>query len=129
MSYKSNFAQIMNSIEAEIKGEIRVQSEILDNENRSLIQDTKTGRFYGDHQASAPGEPWANWTGTTRASFFTEQRDNGFTGVFGATSPIALYLEFGTERIAARPTQRVALSNRQQPIVRGLAAALKRGTV
>lgn len=128
MAYKSYMAQALKRIEAEVKSEVVSQTAALDNENRSLIQDTKSGRFYGNHQASAPGEPWANWTGATRASFFTEQRNNGFTGVFGATSPIALYLEFGTERIEARPTQRVALGNRQQPILKGLAAALRRGT-
>lgn len=128
MAYKSNFAQILSKIENEVRGEVVVQTEALDTENRSLVQETKSGRFYGSHQASAPGEPWANWTGATRASFFTEQRDNGFTGVFGAASPIALHLEYGTNRIEARPTQRPALANRQQPILKGFAAALKRGT-
>lgn len=128
MVYKSNFGKLLSNIERNVKEEVKVQAAALENEARSLILEPKSGRWYGSHQASAPGEPWANWTGATRSSFFSTSKDNGFTGAFGATSPIALYLEFGTERIEPRPTFRVALANRRNDIIKGLAAALRNGT-
>jgi hypothetical protein len=128
MVYKSNFGKLLSNIERNVRDEVKVQSAALENEARSLILEPKSGRWYGSHRASAPGEPWANWTGETRSTFFNEQRDGGFTGVFGATSPVAKYLEYGTERISPRPTFRPSLANRRNDIVKSLAAALRNGT-
>lgn len=133
MAYKSYMAQALKRIEAEVKSEVIIQSEALQTEAEALIREPKSGRVYmhpqpAPHTSSAPGEPWANWTGATAASFYTDQRNNGMTGVFGSTSLNALRLEVGTEKMDARPLFRPVLTNRQQSILKGLAAALRRGT-
>lgn len=141
MAYKSNFAKILNRIEAEVKGEVRVQVEALQTEAESLIREPKTGRVYmhpqpaphvasneeGGTSPAGGGEPWANWTGATASTFEAGVRDNGFTGVF-SSSGVSFWLEYGTENMEPRPLHRPILDNRTQPILSGLAAALKRGT-
>lgn len=132
MPYKSNFAAILNNIEREVRSEVRVQAEALQTEAESLIREPKSGAVYfypqpAPHVSSAPGEPWANWTGATAATFQATTRDGGFTGVFSSARH-SVHLEYGTENIEPRPLHRPILANRRQPIINGLAAALRAGT-
>lgn len=131
---KWNGAKILAKIENEVKEEVKAQAEFLLTEADSLIRESKSGRVYmhpqpAPHQSSAPGEPWANWTGATRATFKTEVRDNGLTGVFSTGGASVFWeAEFGTETKNARPLHRPTLANRRDPIIKGLALALRRGT-
>lgn len=81
------------------KGESILKGDIL---NR-----TGTGRQYGKHRASAPGEPPAPDTGNLRANTNadTNLQEDGtdLVGRIVANSAQAEALEKGTERIAARP--------------------------
>lgn len=132
MPYKSNFSAILNNIEREVREEIKVQAEALQTEAESLIREPKSGRVYmhpqpAPHTASAPGEPWANWTGATATTFEASTRDGGYTGVFSSGGN-SFHLEYGTQSIQPRPLHRPILANRRQPIINGLAAALRNGT-
>lgn len=85
-----------------------------------------TGRVYGGHQASAPGEPPAVDTGRLRGSISTNWTGSGmrkgnvdgaaqsgdgieapvgreFTVSVGSAAPYASWLEYGTKKMAARP--------------------------
>lgn len=66
-----------------------------------------TGRQYGKHRASAPGEPPAPDTGSLRANTNADPnlREDGddVVGRITSNSAQAEALERGTERIAARP--------------------------
>jgi hypothetical protein len=68
----------------------------------------KTGRIYTHgpqplpHQASAPGEAPANWTGRLRESFsYTESGE--LEATVHIAEPYAADLELGTTRYAPRP--------------------------
>lgn len=68
----------------------------------------KTGRLYGSHRASAPGEAPANWTGKLLRS--VKYRVYGWSKMeFGDGQPYGLFLEGGTKtkdgtkKMAARP--------------------------
>ncbi len=81
-----------------------------------------TGRVYGNHQASAPGEPPAPDTGTLRASVHTELHPDGSASVI-ESGPQVIGLEYGApERgLAPRPHFRVAL-RKALPAMRQAAA-------
>ena len=82
-----------------------------------LVFDTpKTGRIYGGHQASAPGEPAASDKGTYVGSFKLETKELRAGPVARVTnsSDHALKLEFGTVRMKPRPVMTPALRNMGQ---------------
>lgn len=81
------------------KGEAILKADILNRPG--------TGRIYGKHQASAPGQPPAPDTGNLRSNTNadTELKRDGedFVGTISANDTNAARLERGTERMAARP--------------------------
>lgn len=93
-------------------------TEAVRNEAVRLVLDTpKTGRVYRrrsvTHRASAPGEPFASDTGHALASLTTEYDYQNLRGTVTARDPKFLYLEYGTQKMAARPVLRPALANTQ----------------
>jgi hypothetical protein len=60
-----------------------------------------TGRVYGNHVASAPGQYPASDTGRLMASINTELTET--TAIVGTNVAHGPMLEFGTSRMAARP--------------------------
>lgn len=48
-------------------------------------------------------------TGLLRMSIFTSFKDDGFVAEVGPSTHYAIYLEFGTKRMAARPYMRPAV--------------------
>lgn len=80
-----------------------------------------SGRQYGKHQASAPGEPPAPDLGNLRANTNadTDIRWDGddAVGSIVAASAQAKALHLGTERIAARPFMDVPAKQNQRQLV------------
>lgn len=72
-----------------------------------LLSRPGTGELYGNHRASAPGEPPAPDTGRLRNSTAADQQvkveGDAVTGRVVANVEYAAALELGTERMAARP--------------------------
>lgn len=62
-----------------------------------------TGRIYGNHQASAPGEMPARDMGFLAASLQTEFDEKKSTGYYYSSEETAPHLEYGTVHMAARP--------------------------
>lgn len=83
---------------AALQGEARV---------KAILSQPGSGRMYGKHQASAPGEPPAPDSGQLRAATQadTQVREDGadLVGRIVANKEYAHALEVGTERIAPRP--------------------------
>lgn len=92
--------------------------------NRAILKDPKTGRVYvrrdragrrRRHKSSAPGESHANLTGVLRRSISFKVRGHdratfGY-GALGDDAPVyARFVEFGTSRMAARPSLRNAIT-------------------
>jgi hypothetical protein len=98
--------QAQARILAGVDGGLRRTGEILIAEARRLILDTpKTGRMYGSHQASAPGEAPASETGALVSGLSVVFRGNQYsrTVVLSSNDPKSSWLEFGTGRVAPRP--------------------------
>ena len=80
---------------------------------RVILSQPGSGRMYGSHQASAPGQPPAVDTGAYRASW--THRALGlsvsmYPDLPAGDDPAGLggWLEYGTSKMAARPHARVA---------------------
>lgn len=73
-----------------------------------LIGGVKSGRWYGAHRASAPGEAPAKRTGTHLRSI-RESFPNALTGEIIIGAAYAAFLEYGTRRMAERPLARPAI--------------------
>jgi hypothetical protein len=89
----------------------------------------KTGRVYqrGDitHRASAPGEAPATDTGTLVSSIYYEPQ-SGLLSMIGSRLAYAYYLEFGTMRIAPRPSWMPAVEANRDKFSRLVEEGLRR---
>ena len=76
---------------------------------RQILSQPGSGRVYGAHQASAPGQPPAPDTGLYRAAWTFAVLDSTTVGMYprlpAGDHPGQLggWLEFGTSKMAARP--------------------------
>ncbi len=68
--------------------------------SRSGVIVTRGGK---PHQRSAPGEPPKTDTGRLVGSIFAEVAGDGLTGQVGTDVAHGEFLEFGTQKMAARP--------------------------
>jgi len=80
------------------------------------------------HRASAPGEPPAVDTGRLRSSITHQVKAEGkkVIGRIGTNVEYARSLEFGTNKMAARPFLRPIVINNRREIIRQLVAGIKR---
>jgi hypothetical protein len=85
---------------------------------REELSQPGSGRVYGSHQASAPGQPPAPDTGALLRSVRVRRLGNGYPGVVwgGPTAPYARWLEYGTRTMRPRPVGRIALARYRQLI-------------
>jgi hypothetical protein len=108
----------------------RVITEValkIDREAKLLIaRGPKTGRQYGKHQASAPGEAPATNTGRLIQSILWQLGHQGISAEVGSPLDYASYLETGTKRMAARPWLRPAYDKHIDAIVADVTQVLKK---
>lgn len=108
-----------------VDGANRVQAEAL----RTINEDPKSGRMYGSHQASAPGESPARERGFLAASIDVIPNVPELSATVNAGAAYAANLEFGTAKMAPRPYMRPSLEKFRRQIEEDIqarvAAALK----
>ena len=96
---------------------------------RNLINTgARSGRMYGNHQASAPGEPPARHTGRLSDSVKI-QRVNQYATSVRVTEEYAVYLEYGTQKIEPRPFISVAAREAQTAMSRRVKKILQTSNV
>lgn len=81
----------------------------------------KSGRMYGAHQASAPGESPAIDTSTLANSIQTEPESGAVHVVHTGDVESAAHLEFGTVHMAPRPFLGPAASQEEPEFLREMA--------
>lgn len=79
-----------------------------------ILSGPKTGKVYGSHRASAPGEPPANETGRLVQSIRWEFTGSRLAIRVVAGTVYASYLEFGTSKMAPRPFLRRAITETEE---------------
>lgn len=90
------------------------------NKNGKLVQGRKRNK---PHIASAPGDPPATDTGRLKNNIYFE-RLGATTAAVGSDLVYAVYLEYGTERMAARPFFRPAVEEIRPIFIRRMEKAL-----
>lgn len=91
-------------VEQAVKAGLFAIAMIARNEAVRLVHEPpKTGRIYGNHQASAPGEAPATDTGALAGSIFAEPGSENLSAILVARMPYATHLEFGTRNMEPRP--------------------------
>lgn len=91
---------------------IRAGALVLEAELKIELSQPGSGKVYGKHQASAPGEPPAVDFGTLRSDVQTDFLSGRFGGTVarvGFTLDKAPMLNYGTTRMAPRPFMDAAL--------------------
>jgi len=96
---------------------------------KSIQRGPASGRTYQKynprrtHVASAPGQPPMTDTGRLASSIEFDQRGD-LTATVGSALVYAVYLEYGTSRMAARPYFRPAIERMRNKFNRRLEAAI-----
>lgn len=122
MVVRFNRKVIPNIVEA-AKDSITDSNTLIYEEVLHLVQDTaKNGIVYpfrgGVHQASAPGEPFANMTGNALLNTKQYEENGRLRGRVAGEAEYAAYLELGTSRMDPRPVFRPAIVNKSDEIIR-----------
>lgn len=115
----------------EVKAPIRLAlvAGVIDitTEAKKMIQrGTKTGKLYGRHRASAPGQAPATETGFLVANLHHKVDPDGLGASAISGADYSEFLEFGTVNISARPFFQPALDKVRKRIFSRLTKELKR---
>lgn len=82
---------------------VRLHADLMREMIRASMKEPKTGRWYGMHQASAPGEAPAIKSGALYDSIRIKISNRGMSAEIGTNLPYGDYLERGTAHMLARP--------------------------
>ena len=95
---KDELTKIINQAENLVSESSNYMAEEM---KKSISSGAKSGKRYGSHTSSAPGQSPANWTGELLRSIKV-QKIKGMAYVF-VTAKYAEFLEFGTSKMRPRP--------------------------
>lgn len=120
MAFKIDIAglpqKIANQVEAELPSRAVRAANALINAKNEVLRGQRSGKWYGGHQASAPGESPANWSGHLRDSSFTPLTNDAHLPGIMSNAMYAGYLEDGTSKMAARPFRQPIIDKAQPEI-------------
>lgn len=117
MTVSWNGNAVLASIRSGVmRGLVRGTEAVRDDAVSLQDNSPRSGRWYGKHKASGPGEPPAPDTGTLKGSITTSVDAVNLTGNVNAGTTYSRHLEFGTVKMAPRPFMRPALMNKREEI-------------
>ena len=122
MAFKIDIAgipeKIKNQVEAELPSRATRAANALINAKNEVLRGQGSGRRYGRHQASAPGEPPANWSGHLRDSSFTPLTNDAHLPGIMSDAWYADWLENGTPggQMAPRPFRQPIIDKAQAEV-------------
>lgn len=125
MTVSWNGQQVLAAVRGATVTGLQRGVEAVHAEATSLILSTpKSGRWYGKHQASAPGEPFASDTGDLLNSATTSVDPANLTANLNFSSDHALVMEYGSAKVSPRSYARPALAAKQGEIVADIASEI-----
>lgn len=102
VAIKDDTPELMQKLEAAIGRFVRKGTHYIEGQLKASMAESKSGRMYGDHQASAPGESPA----VDSSNFITSivpDFPSMLEGRVGTPLEYPVYLEEGTDRMDPRP--------------------------
>lgn len=102
VTVKDRTPELMQKLEQAIASFVIKGAGFIHGELKKRMAEPKSGRMYGKHQASAPGESPAVDSGNLTGSI-TQIFPSTLEAKIGTPVEYALYLESGTSRMGARP--------------------------
>ena len=111
---------IVDVVRREVDRRAFLTSMELKTASDGVLSGARSGRMYGNHQASAPGEAPAQWSGRLRGSMTPSSSGGGnhWTARLTAGAFYANYLENGTRKMAPRPFRKRILEKAEPEIVK-----------
>jgi len=94
--------ELMQKLEAAIGRFVRNGIGFMEGQIKTQMEGAKSGRYYGKHRASAPGESPAI-AEANLVNSIVQIFPSTLEGLVGTNVEYALYLESGTSRMDARP--------------------------
>ena len=114
LAFKKSLFNLSKEYEQELyKTALKAAVKMNEKAARSIATPS-SGRTYGNHVASVPGEAPNTDTGELLSKLFVEPLPSKRGAVFGNRAKYAKFLEFGTSRVAARPFIRPAYEAEKQ---------------
>ncbi len=106
--FQSVINEVMQSIRRQLGDRCQRSSQALKTASMLVLSQPGSGRVYGGHAASAPGEPPAPQTGAFRGSWSASSQTGGdvYVSKLESGSFLAPMLEGGTGKMAPRPHQK-----------------------
>lgn len=110
MTVKMEPERLLTDIKQQfMRGVVKATEAVRTEAIRLIVYGEKTGRMYGKHRASAPGEAPASDTGYLVNSIRTRYDVVALTGTVVVGAEYGRFLEFGTQNMEPRPFLRPAL--------------------
>lgn len=107
ITVKDKTPELFSKLDKAISRFVGRAAEYIEGEVRDSMAQGKSGRHYGDHIASAPGESPAIDSQNLTNSIQVIIENNGLMARVGTVVEYAPWLEDGTSRMAARPVWEV----------------------
>jgi HK97 gp10 family phage protein len=108
---------------AATRGMRKAGTVIIKEMRRLMTEEPKSGRLYGTHRASAPGEPAASDTGRLVKSFLSKitKENDRIVLTINSDQPHFKWVEQGTTKMEKRPVVPPAVKNMTPQIIRLIA--------
>lgn len=119
---------VMAKYEKEVEAIIQRGANLVRNSAvKSIQQHGSSGNTYGNHTASAPGQPPNSDTGYLASHIFIDMDNDSKGASVESQADYSEALEFGTSKMAARPFMQPALEENRKRIVQMYAKLKARG--
>ena len=89
---------------------------VMNEAKRSIQSSSGGGRTYGNHTASAAGQPPNTDTGFLVSNIFLDKDNDGMDADVESRADYSVYLEFGTKDMQPRPFMQPALESQRAKI-------------
>lgn len=99
--------ELFGKLDAAVRRFVRKAALYIEGQVKGSMAEPKSGKRYGKHTASAPGESPAIDSSNLIGSIQVIIENNGLLGRVGTPVPYAGWLEDGTDRMDARPVWEV----------------------
>lgn len=121
----NNFAKIAAELEAGASRAVRLAAFHINERLQAKFREPKSGRWYGSHRASAPGQAPAIDFGTLASSYRVIEVDK-FKAVVASSSEEAPLQEYGTRNMEPRPHLYPAAEEERPDFEKAIATLLRR---